>query len=377
MLARLLPIWFAATALLVLPAHAQSGNLKSVIDDGLDELVRRQLPDGSYGDLVTTADAVLAFCEAPRRYGETDGPFFRKAIDWLAAQVGQDGQPRVDGDVHVQVAVAGWIDDALARSKRPDAIAARDRLSKFLASDAVKNRGEALLGEAEFERGFAFQAPPENLERELWPITQTLSSDRAITPAEFERILAPLLERTMVEVNVALDSAKERHGLTAADIDAFILVGGSSRIPWVGPALQERFKKPVKSNLNPDEIVAMGAARMGLNYEPSLGVELRDNEELKFDPKAALSAPEELTDTLKQMQRTFRYCGVYLAVVPSYIGGFMALTWVSQDAILGDPAKWTGLETAFAASRIRTDYYTPAIHRAAFALPAWIERLVR
>ena len=87
--------------------------------------------------------------------------------------------------------------------------------------------------------------------------------------------------------------------------------------------------------------------------------------------------PEELTDTLKQMQRTFRYCGVYLAVVPSYIGGFMALTWVSQDAILGDPAKMAGVETAFAASRIKTDYYTPAIHRAAFALPAWIDRLVK
>lgn len=87
--------------------------------------------------------------------------------------------------------------------------------------------------------------------------------------------------------------------------------------------------------------------------------------------------PEELTDTLKQMQRTFRYCGVYVAVVPSYIGGFMALTWVSQDAILGDPAKWAGLETAFAAARLKTDYYTPAIHRAAFALPAWMERLAR
>ena len=87
--------------------------------------------------------------------------------------------------------------------------------------------------------------------------------------------------------------------------------------------------------------------------------------------------PEELVDTLKQMQRTFRYCGVYLAVVPSYIGGFMALTWVSNDAVLGDPAKWAGLETAFAAARLRTDYYTPAVHRAAFALPAWIERLVK
>ena len=73
----------------------------------------------------------------------------------------------------------------------------------------------------------------------------------------------------------------------------------------------------------------------------------------------------------------FRYSGVYLAVVPSYIGGFMALTWVSNDAVLGDPSRWQGLDTAFAASRIATDYYTPAMHRAAFALPAWIERLVR
>jgi spermidine synthase len=87
--------------------------------------------------------------------------------------------------------------------------------------------------------------------------------------------------------------------------------------------------------------------------------------------------PEELVDTLKQMQRTFRYCGVYLAVVPSYIGGFMALTWVSNDAILGDPAKWQGLDAAFNAARLKTDYYTPAVHRAAFALPAWIERLVK
>jgi len=87
--------------------------------------------------------------------------------------------------------------------------------------------------------------------------------------------------------------------------------------------------------------------------------------------------PEELTDTLRQMKKTFRYSGVYLAVVPSYIGGFMALTWVSNDAVLGDPSRWQGLDSAFAASRIATDYYTPAVHRAAFALPAWIERLAK
>lgn len=85
---------------------------------------------------------------------------------------------------------------------------------------------------------------------------------------------------------------------------------------------------------------------------------------------------DELTGTLEQMKRTFQFSGVYLAVVPSYIGGFMALTWASNDAVLGNPVNWGDLEAQFAARRIRTDYYTPAMHRAAFALPAWIERAV-
>jgi molecular chaperone DnaK (HSP70) len=134
---------------------------------------------------------------------------------------------------------------------------------------------------------FFLEAPTPDIDE----INYTLSV------AEFERMLKPLMDRAMVEVDVALASAKSRHELTAADVDAFILVGGSSRIPWVGPALQERYKKPVKSNLNPDEIVAMGAARMALNYEPSEGVALKDNEELRIDAKAAAARPEELTDT--------------------------------------------------------------------------------
>ena len=86
--------------------------------------------------------------------------------------------------------------------------------------------------------------------------------------------------------------------------------------------------------------------------------------------------PEELTDTLKQMRRTFKHAGVYLTVVPTYVGGFMALTWVSNDARLGQPAKVKTARTRFKAAKIATDYYTPDIHMAAFALPAWIERLV-
>src|SRR5262249_47226182 len=82
-----------------------------------------------------------------------------------------------------------------------------------------------------------------------------------LQPSEFEAMIQPLLDRTMKEVDIALQSAARQHELRLEDIDAFVLVGGSSKIPAVGKALKERYRKPIKSNLNPDEIVAMGAAR--------------------------------------------------------------------------------------------------------------------
>jgi spermidine synthase len=87
--------------------------------------------------------------------------------------------------------------------------------------------------------------------------------------------------------------------------------------------------------------------------------------------------PEELTATMKQLRRMFKAAGVYLAVVPTYIGGFMALTWVSADgAVLGETRKTKKVISAFAASKIKTEYYTPAMHFASFALPAWMQRLL-
>jgi molecular chaperone DnaK len=117
-----------------------------------------------------------------------------------------------------------------------------------------------------------------------------------LTVGEFEKMVAPLMTRALAEVDVAMASAASRHGLTTDDIDAFILVGGSSRMPMVQRMLTERYRKPIKADLNPDEIVAMGAARMAQNFEPSLGPEILDHAELKFDNKPGPRA-EEVTDT--------------------------------------------------------------------------------
>ena len=85
--------------------------------------------------------------------------------------------------------------------------------------------------------------------------------------------------------------------------------------------------------------------------------------------------PKELSDTIKQLRGVFTYAGVYLSVVPTYIGGFMGLTWASKGFDLSS-ASSTEVDNRWADAAIETDYYTPAVHQAAFALPAWIARLV-
>ncbi len=114
--------------------------------------------------------------------------------------------------------------------------------------------------------------------------------------AQFEAMIRPLLDRTLREVEVAMESAQKQHGLTMDDVEAFILVGGSSKIPLVSRMLKEKFRKPVKSDVNPDEVVAIGAGWMAKKFRPSLGPELRDNTERAIDPAAPAPAPADHRD---------------------------------------------------------------------------------
>jgi molecular chaperone DnaK len=79
---------------------------------------------------------------------------------------------------------------------------------------------------------------------------------REITRAELERLVEPLVARTLGPARHALADA----GMTPADIDQVVLVGGSTRVPLVRRRVQELFGKTPHSQLNPDEVVALGAA---------------------------------------------------------------------------------------------------------------------
>jgi len=79
---------------------------------------------------------------------------------------------------------------------------------------------------------------------------------REITRGELERLIARLVDSTLLPCRMALADA----GLASADIDEVVLVGGSTRVPLVRRRVQELFGKTPHSQLNPDEVVALGAA---------------------------------------------------------------------------------------------------------------------
>lgn len=81
----------------------------------------------------------------------------------------------------------------------------------------------------------------------------------SLTRAKFEELTKDLLNRTIEPCKKALKDAK----LTAADIDEVILVGGSTRIPKIQEIVKEIFKKEPNRSVNPDEVVALGAAIQG------------------------------------------------------------------------------------------------------------------
>src|SRR5947207_564026 len=85
---------------------------------------------------------------------------------------------------------------------------------------------------------------------------ETTLNGRRFTRAQFEALIAPIVERTVGPVRQALADA----GLEPSQIDEVVLVGGSTRIPLVRRRVEEIFGKTPHSELNPDEVVALGAA---------------------------------------------------------------------------------------------------------------------
>jgi molecular chaperone DnaK len=158
-----------------------------------------------------------------------------------------------NGDTHLggddlDDRVMQWIVDEFKKSDGVDL--GRDRMALQRLKEAAEKAKIELSTVMETDINLPFitadQSGPKHLQMKL-------------TRAKFEQLVDDLLQRSMVPMKQALADA----GLKPADIDEVVLVGGSTRVPKIQQLVKEYFGKEPHKGVNPDEVVAVGAAIQG------------------------------------------------------------------------------------------------------------------
>lgn len=143
------------------------------------------------------------------------------------------------------------IDYLVAEFKKENGIdLSKDKMAMQRLKDAAEKAKKELSGVTTAQVSLPFITAGE---------AGPLHLEMSISRAKFNEITADLVERTMIPTRQALKDA----GLSASEIDQVILVGGSTRIPAVQEAVQKATGKEPHKGVNPDEVVAMGAAVQG------------------------------------------------------------------------------------------------------------------
>src|SRR5262249_48967876 len=132
------------------------------------------------------------------------------------------------------------MDRVLAETAASDVVSGLSRTSEGRTAEQLQEIRRAVI-----------QAKLDLSERD-----ETTLNGKPFTRAEFEALIAPIVERTLGPCRQALADAE----LQPSQIDEGGLVGGSTRIPLVRRKVEELFGRQPHSELNPDEVVALGAA---------------------------------------------------------------------------------------------------------------------
>ena len=155
-----------------------------------------------------------------------------------------NGDGRLGGDDFDQK-VVDWLADDFKKNEGIDL--RKDPMALQRLKDAAENAKKELSSSKQTEINLPFITADSSGPKHL---------NTTLTRANFEKLVADLVERVVGPCKQALKDAK----LTAKDIDEVILVGGSTRIPCIQDQVKKIFGKDPNQSVNPDEVVALGAA---------------------------------------------------------------------------------------------------------------------
>ncbi len=158
-----------------------------------------------------------------------------------------------DGDTHlggddVDEAIIQWLADEFKADEGVDL--RQDPMALQRLKEAAEKAKIELSSTTSTEINLPYIMPVNGIPKHLV---------RTLQRAKFEQLISSIVERTIAPCRSALQNA----GLNTSDIDEVILVGGSTRIPVIQDAVQRFFGKAPSKGVNPDEVVAIGAAIQG------------------------------------------------------------------------------------------------------------------
>jgi molecular chaperone DnaK len=158
-----------------------------------------------------------------------------------------DGDTHLGGDDFDQV-IIDWLADQFKSDEGIDL--RKDPMALQRLKEAAEKAKVELSSSTETEINLPYIMPVNGIPKHLV---------KKLTRAQFEKLADSLINATMEPCSKALKNA----GLTISDIDEVILVGGSTRIPAIQEKVQKFFGKAPSKGVNPDEVVAVGAAIQG------------------------------------------------------------------------------------------------------------------
>ncbi len=158
-----------------------------------------------------------------------------------------NGDTHLGGDDFDQV-IINWLAESFKEQENIDL--RKDPMALQRLKDAAEKAKIELSASAETEINLPYITAVDGVPKHLV---------MKLSRAKFEQLIDHLVARTLEPCRKAIKDA----GVTTADIDEIILVGGSTRIPRIQQAVEEFFGKKPNKGVNPDEVVAVGAAIQG------------------------------------------------------------------------------------------------------------------